>query len=93
MAWAVIRPPLTTETRVRSQVTPSEANVRQIVTETGLSRSTSLLSYQYDTTSATYLYFLHLPPMTGDRGSTVGKVLCYKSLVRSQLVSVDFSLT
>jgi hypothetical protein len=46
MAWAVIRPPLTTETRVRPQVTPSEANVRQIGTETGLSPSTSLLSYQ-----------------------------------------------
>ena len=33
---------------------------------------------------------------SGDRGSTVVKVLCYKSwrsLVRSQLVSVDFSLT
>ena len=31
--------------------------------------------------------------ISGDRGSTVVKVLCYKSLVRSQLVSVDFSLT
>ena len=29
----------------------------------------------------------------GDRGNTVVKVLCYESLVRSQLVSVDFSLT
>jgi len=30
---------------------------------------------------------------TGDRGSTVVKVLCYRSLVRSQPVPVDISLT
>ena len=40
--------------------------------------------------------FVYLPSFIGDRGGTVVKVLCYKigrSLVRSQLVSLDFSLT
>ena len=41
--------------------------------------------------------FLPLLNIQGDRGSTVVKMLFYKSegrsLVRSQLVSVDFSLT
>ena len=37
-----------------------------------------------------------LPATVGDRGSTLATMLCYKSdrsLARSQLVSVDFSLT